>query len=197
MRTSVPSTLPLFRSEMQVRLLGLLLLQPEREWTIEELRRALDAPASSIVRELSRAEDAGIVTRDSSARPHRLVAARSSPLFDPLRELLQRTVGVEDELRVALSTDGVDAAAIHGSWAHPPRSPDSDIDIVVIGDASLRELRRRVRGVGARAGRAVDVTLFGADEARARRARSDGFIAGLLEEPLIDLVGDVRAVIER
>ncbi|HEX7297518.1 MAG TPA: hypothetical protein VF257_00840, partial [Solirubrobacteraceae bacterium] len=62
MRTSVPSALPLFRSDMQVRLLGLLLLQPEREWTIDDLRRTLDAPTSSIVRELARAQDAGIVT---------------------------------------------------------------------------------------------------------------------------------------
>jgi len=32
MRTSIPPLLPLFRSEMQVRLLALVLLQPERGW---------------------------------------------------------------------------------------------------------------------------------------------------------------------
>ncbi|HEX7245208.1 MAG TPA: nucleotidyltransferase domain-containing protein, partial [Solirubrobacterales bacterium] len=143
------------------------------------------------------AQDAGIVTRDDSARPHRLAAAQTSPIFVPLRDLLQRTVGVEDELRSALSTDGVEAAAIHGSWAHPPRRPDSDIDVIVVGDASLRDLRRRVRDVGARAGRAVDLTLFSADELRERHARGHGFVERLLEEPLIDLVGDVRAVVER
>ena len=48
MRTSAPSLLPLFRSEMQLRLLALLLLQPERAWTLHELTDDLDAPQSSV-----------------------------------------------------------------------------------------------------------------------------------------------------
>jgi predicted nucleotidyltransferase len=180
---------------MQVRLLGLLLLQPEREWTIDEVARTLRAPSSSVVRELSRAEGAGIVLRDASRRPHRLIAARTSPLFEPLHELLQRTIGVEDDLRAALTVAGVDAAAIHGSWARPPRRPDSDIDVIVVGDADLRELRRRVRDVGARAGRSVDLTLFSHDELREGHARGNGFIRRLLDQPLIPLVGDLRASI--
>ena len=75
MRTSAPDILPIFRSEMQMRLLALLLLQPERSWTLQELAEALDAPASSVHRELGRAEHAGIVRRDSTARPHRFQAA--------------------------------------------------------------------------------------------------------------------------
>jgi predicted nucleotidyltransferase len=196
MRTSVPSALPLFRSDMQVRLLGLLLLQPEREWTIDQLATTLGAPPSSVVRELSRAESAGIVSRDASRRPHRLVAARTSPLFEPLHELLQRTVGVETDLRAALSFDGVEIAAIHGSWANPPRRPDSDIDVVVVGDTSLRDLRRRVRDAGARAGRTIDLTLFTPDELRDRHARGNGFIRRLLEKPLIPLVGDLGAALK-
>jgi predicted nucleotidyltransferase len=197
MRTSVPSALPLFRSDMQVRLLGLLLLQPEREWTIDELAATLGAPSSSVVRELSRAESAGILTRDDSRRPHRLAAAQSSPLFEPLHDLLARTVGVEDDLRAALTVDGVDAAAIHGSWANPPRRPDSDIDVIVVGDASLRDLRRRVRDAGARAGRSIDLTLFRPDEMRDRHARGNGFVRRLLEKPLIPLVGDLRDAVGR
>jgi hypothetical protein len=44
MRTSAPAILPLFRSEMQMRLLALLLLQPEREWTLQGLAGALRRP---------------------------------------------------------------------------------------------------------------------------------------------------------
>ncbi len=187
----------MFRSDMQVRLLGLLLLQPERVWTIDELAATLGAPSSSVVRELVRAEDAGIVRRDSSSRPHRLTAAATSPLFGPLQSLLERTVGVEDDLRAALSMEGVEAAAIHGSWASPPRRPESDIDVVVVGRASLRELRRRVRHVGDRAGRSIDLTLFSPEELRDRHARGNGFITRLLDEPLIPLVGDLRTLVTR
>jgi predicted nucleotidyltransferase len=144
---------------------------------------------------VSRAQSAGIVSRDASRRPHRLVAARTSPLFEPLHDLLQRTIGVEAELRAVLSVDGVDVAAIHGSWANPPRRPDSDIDVIVVGNASLRDLRRRVRGAGARAGRSIDLTLFSPDELRGRHASGNGFIRRLLEKPVIPLVGDLGAAL--
>ena len=117
MRTAAPALLPLFRSEMQVRLLGLMLLQPERSWTLQELAGALAAPASSVHRELRRAENAGIIRRDASARPHRFRAAPDDPAFEPLAALLGRTVGVEEDLRTALDRRDVQAALIYGSWA--------------------------------------------------------------------------------
>src|SRR3712207_88645 len=71
MRTAPPNLLPLFRSEMQLEMLGLLLLQPDASWALGDLARRLKAPQSSVHRELQRAVDAGIVVRDSSHRPHR------------------------------------------------------------------------------------------------------------------------------
>lgn len=195
MRSKVPSALPLFRSEMQLRLLALLLLQPERRWTLSELSSALKAPASSVHRELGRIEGAGLLIRETASKPHRFVGAKDSPLFEPLSQLLARTVSVEDDLRDALDVPGVLAAAIHGSWAAGNRRPDSDIDVVVIGDADLRGLRRRSRSVASRAGRRIDLTLFGSDEFRALAQEGRGFLQHLAEEPTIPLIGDLREVV--
>jgi hypothetical protein len=97
MRTSAPDALPLFRSEFQVELLALLLLNPDRAWTIPQMAENLGAPISSVHRELSRAERAGIVDREDASRPHTFSAAMESPLYEPLAELLELTVGVEGE----------------------------------------------------------------------------------------------------
>lgn len=192
---SAPNALPLFRSEMQLRLLALLILQPERSWTLAELARALNAPASSVHRELRRIEAAGLLDREDSSRPHRFAGASNAPLFKPLRELLQMTVGVEGELRDALDVPGVVAAVIHGSWAAGNPRPDSDIDVVVVGDSDLRTLRRRTRGIAGRAGRRIDFMLFGVDEFRARISEGHGFARHLLDEPVVPLVGDLHEVV--
>lgn len=197
MRTSAPAILPLFRSEMQLRLLALLLLQPERSWTLQELAADLDAPQSSVHRELSRAEDAGLVVRDATARPHRFNAATGDPMYEPLAALLSRSVGVEAELRSALGRPDVMAAVIHGSWARGTRRPDSDIDVLVVGDAPLRDLRRAVRPVGKAAGRTVDVTVLSPDEFRRLRDEGASYIRSVLEEPVIGLVGDLTTVADR
>jgi predicted nucleotidyltransferase len=194
MRTSPPAILPLFRSEMQVRLLALLLLQPERSWTLHELAADLDAPQSSVHRELGRAEDAGLVIRDAAARPHGFRAATDDSLYEPLAALLSRSVGVELELRSALRRTDVTAAVIYGSWARGTRRPDSDIDVLVVGDAPLRDLRRVVRPIGKAAGRTVDVTVLSADEFRRLQDEGAGYVRSVLEGPTTALVGDLAGV---
>jgi len=195
MRTSAPSVLPLFRSEMQLRLLGLLLLQPERRWRLSELADDLGAPNSSVHRELERAEAAGIVRRDASSRPHQFQAAGDDPLYEPLAALLHQTVGVEGQLRDALKRPDVEAAVIYGSWASGTRHPGSDIDVLVVGNADLRELRRQVRPIGKAAGRAVDVTVFDRDEFRRLLTERSSFARRVLEAPTTPLVGDMADVV--
>ena len=194
MRTAAPALLPLFRSEVQVRLLALLLLQPERGWRLRELADTLAAPQSSIHRELSRAEAAGIISRDAAARPHVFRAATDEPLNEPLGELLRRSVGIEEQLRTALQRSGVLAAVIYGSWAGGPRRPDSDIDVLVVGDADLRELRRHVRPIGKTAGRTIDLTVLTPDEFRRLLADRSSFARRVLEGPSTPLVGDLISV---
>ncbi len=194
MRTSAPGILPLFRSEMQLRLLSLLLLQPERSWALQELAQTLDAPASSVHRELVRAESAGIIRRDATARPHRFRAAIDDPFNGPLVELLRRSVGVEEQLRDALDRPEILAAAIYGSWGSGARRPDSDIDVIVIGDVGLRELRRRVRPIGKEAGRTIDLTVFSAGEFQRLLAEDASFVRRVREAPITPLVGDLDSI---
>jgi predicted nucleotidyltransferase len=194
MRTSTPAILPLFRSEMQLRLLALLLLQPERSWTLQELASDLGAPQSSVHRELARAEAAGLVARDAGGRPHRFTAAVADPIYRPLAEVLSRSVGVEAELRSALQRPDVEVAVIYGSWAKGTRRPDSDIDVLVVGDAPLRELRRAVRPVGKAVGRTIDLTVLNLGEFRRLRDEGAGYLLTVMEEPSTRLIGDLTSL---
>jgi predicted nucleotidyltransferase len=192
-----PALLPLFRSEMQLHLLALLLLQPERSWTLQELTDAVAAPQSSVHRELGRATEAGIVRRDATARPHRFRAASDDPLYEPLAAVLRLTIGVEEQLRSALDDPGVLAAVIYGSWVSGTRRPDSDIDVLVVGDSDLRELRRRVRPVGKKAGRTIDLTLLTADEFQRLLTDRSSFARRVLEAPTTPLQGDLASIARR
>jgi predicted nucleotidyltransferase len=179
---------------MQVRLLALVLLQPERRWTLHGLAEALDAPQSSVHRELGRAEAAGVIRRDDAARPYRFSAATDDAAYEPLADLLRRSVGVESQLRSILDRPDVHVAVIYGSWASGARRPDSDIDVLVVGDADLRELRRLVRPLGKSTGRNVDVTLMGDDEFRRLLADRSSFVRSVMEAPVTSLVGNLGSI---
>jgi predicted nucleotidyltransferase len=179
---------------MQVRMLALLLLQPERSWTLQELASALSSPQSSVHRELGRAESAGIVRRNAAARPHQFSAATDDSFYKPLADLLGRSVGVEEQLRATLDRPDVHAAVIHGSWASGTRRPDSDIDVLVVGDADLRELRRLVRPIGKEAGRTVDITVLRDSEFGQLLGERSSFARRVLEAPVTVLVGDLSSL---
>lgn len=181
---------------MQLHLLSLVLLQPERSWTMQELHDLLTAPRSSIHRELERAEAAGIIHRDATARPHRFSAATEDPLYEPLTALLRLSVGIETQLRDALDRPDVQAAVIHGSWASGTRSPSSDIDLLVVGDVDLRAMRRLVRPIGKTAGRAIDLTVVTPDELRELVADRSSFARRLLEGPTVPLAGDLASIVQ-
>lgn len=194
MRTSAPTLLPLFRSEMQVHLLALLTLQPERTWTLQELAGTLASPQSSVHRELGRALRAGIICRDSAARPHRFRAATDDAFQEPLAELLRLSVGVEERLRAALDRPDVDVATIHGSWVSGARRPNSDIDVLVVGDADLRTMRRLVRPIGKSVGRTIDLTVMAPAEFRNLIAHRASFAQRLFEGPTTPLIGELASI---
>jgi predicted nucleotidyltransferase len=192
MRTSAPALLPLFRSEMQVKLLGLVLLGHDRSWTADELSTLLRAPASSVHRELTRAVGAGLFERDDSRRPHEFRAATSSPAFEPLTALLDQAVGIPRRLEDALATvEGVKAAAVHGSWVSGTAGPNSDVDVVIVSDGDGRAAQRAARRVGRELGRDIDVSVVTSDGLSQLIEVKNPFIDHVLDGPRIDVIGDI------
>jgi predicted nucleotidyltransferase len=183
----------LFRSDTQTDLLALLLLQPDRAWTAADLARRVEATPVTVHRELHRALEDGLIAREGIGRTFLYRAATDSPLHDPLVQILERTVGLEAELRRALNdVPGVESAFLHGSYGSEGAvKPTSDIDVLVIGTAEPHTLRRRLRQVERKVGREIDVTAYTREEF-AKLARSGNSFAGQIASgPIQALVGSV------
>jgi predicted nucleotidyltransferase len=158
---------------------------------LDELASLVAAPTSSVHRELSRALAAGLVRRDDRRRPHLFRAAQDSPAYDPLRNLLEVTAGVPQRLADVLSrVAGVQAAAIHGSWASERLRPDSDLDVIVVTEGNRDEARRAVRKFSRTIGREGDVSVINTQDLA--ELSENPFIQATLRGPLIDVIGDLR-----
>jgi predicted nucleotidyltransferase len=110
--------------------------------------------------------------------------------------LLERTVGVEAELRRALEgVPGVEAAFIHGSFAKATKiKPTSDVDVLVLGDTDPHALRRSIRKVEARIGREIDVMAYQPDEFAALAESGNSLVRRILQGPVTTLVGSAEAL---
>lgn len=175
-------------------MLALVLTNPDRTWRAPEIAERLGTSVVNVQRELKRAVEEGLLTRESVGRTFLYRAATDSPLYDALRTLLERTVGVESELRQALTgVPGVQAAFLHGSYAQATRiSPTSDIDVLVLGSPDPHELRRRLRDVEQRVGREIDMLAYTPDEFAALARAGNSFANQILKGPVQPLVGSLE-----
>lgn len=190
MSETAPTLAPLFRSDQQFRLLGVLFAGAGEEITIGELAERASVAQATASREVARLEQHGLVVTRLLGR-NRLVSPNwSLPWAPELRSILMQTVGVTGRLGDALrGMEGVHEAFVFGSWAArlegEPGPFPNDVDVVVIGAASLRIVRQACRKV--EQDLRVDINPVVVDRASWDSDAPEPFIAHIKEQPLVQI----------
>lgn len=172
--------------------LGALFLHPEAALHVRELARVTGASPGSLHRELRTLADLGLLERAEAGRQVYYRANRTNPVFEDLAGLLRKTSGLADVLRDALAplSDRIAMAFVYGSTASGTEGPRSDVDVMVLGKAGFAEVVGALVPVQEALRREVNPTVMTRAEFAKRRKTGDGFVASLLREPKIWLIGD-------
>ncbi|HEY7627299.1 MAG TPA: hypothetical protein VH761_09525, partial [Ilumatobacteraceae bacterium] len=88
MRVAAPPLLPIFRSRLQGDLLALVLVDPTRSWTIEELSNRTRHPYQTVATEVRRLQEVELVRIDTVGRTKLLHANETNPYVRPLAQLV-------------------------------------------------------------------------------------------------------------
>ena len=182
----------LFISKSKIRqdLLILFFTDPSKSYYLRELQRMLGHSAGSIRRELLRFQkDSLFVTQKvGNLLYYRLNTAH--PLFEELKSIVSKTVGVEGSLRKELSSvKGIKTAFIYGSFAAKREKSGSDIDLMIIGNPDGSSLNEKIAGLEKKLQREINVTTYSPEEYKYRRKAKSGFILDVVKNPKILLAG--------
>lgn len=195
MQSRIPSLLPLLRSTTQGELLAWLYLHPEGADSLTELADRLGVSVSTVHREANRLLAAGLIREHRVGRTRLLSANTSTPLYEPLTQVLALTFGPLPVLTALLRhVPGITHAYLFGSWAArysgEPGRPPRDIDILVVGEADADELFDIGQRAAQRLGREVNLHQV-SHVAWAATDAPDPFLASVRNRPLvrIDLDG--------
>lgn len=189
MQAESPPLLPLLRSRLQAELLTLVLLSPGREWTLTELANRVGSSVATAQREVTRAEQTGVITSRRLGNT-RLVTASPSPLTEPLTELMLRSFGPRQVISEELAgLPGIDRVFLFGSWAaryagQAGRAP-ADIDVLVIGAPDRDVLDDAAQRASTRLSREVNITIRSSDW---WHRGHDGFHAEVTSRPLVSVI---------
>ena len=173
------------------RVLGWLYGHPDEEFYLREIVRQTAAAHGAVQRELEALCGAGLLRREVRGRHVYFRANRDSPIFAELQSILAKTVGLADVLREALTplVGKLRIAFVFGSAARNELRSDSDIDVVVVGDATFAEVVASLREAQTRLGRDVNPTVYTAREFGDKLRARHHFLTTVLSEPMVFLVG--------
>ena len=174
------------------KVLGLLFGPADVEFHLREIARRTGLAPATVQREVAALTHAGLLERRRSGRQVYYRANRSSPLFLDLHRLVLKTVGLADVLRGVLEPlrDRISCAFIFGSAARGDLMNHSDVDLMVIGEASLGDLVEPMRPAEGAFGRPVNPVTMRPHEFVDRLAQEQPFLLNVLGDPKVYLIGD-------
>ncbi len=175
------------------RVLGILYGQPDRSFYANEVISLADSGSGAVQRELATLSNSGLVTVRAVGNQKHYQANAESPIFDELRSIIQKTVGLADPLRAALEplSARITAAFVYGSVAKKTDTASSDIDLMVVSDEiSYGELFTALEEVSTVLGRPVNPTILSTDDFRRRIAEKDSFLNRVMDQPKIWILGE-------
>jgi DNA-binding transcriptional ArsR family regulator len=171
--------------------LSATVLRPDREWYLSDLASNLGVRPSSLQRTLAKLSRAGILQRRENGNRVYYRADPSCPILAELSGILTKTSGIAEPLRDALAplARKIILGFIHGSVAEGRERSESDIDLILVGEASNGDVAIALRPLQERLGREVNVTRYTLKEFAAKVSSRNHFLSSVLKQPRIFLIG--------
>ena len=149
------------------------------------------------VREASAAEQSGLVTVTRVGNQKHFRANQEAPIFQELRSIVLKTVGLVEPLSAALAQVGpqMRLAVVYGSIAKGTDTALSDVDLLIVSDElTLEQVYAAIAPAEQELARRISPTLYTTEEFPRRRKTGDSFVTKVLTGEHIVLAGDERGI---
>ena len=172
------------------RVLGHLLLNPDRDFHVRELARLTNTSAGTLHKELSRLAAAGLLLRRKLGNQVRYQANRDCPVFAELAGLFRKTTGLAEVITQAVQPLQPELALIFGSVARGEETATSDIDLLLIGNMGFADAVRALQPAQVRLQREINPVLYRAEEFARKLADNDRFVTEILSGSKLFVTGN-------
>lgn len=177
----------------QQRVLGLLFGKPDQSFYANEIARWAQVGKGSLMRELDRLQQAGVLTLTRQGNQTHYQANPDCPIYAELLGIARKTFGIAEPLRQALQpfAEQITWAFVYGSIAKDQANASSDIDLMLIGEGlHYSEVMERLMPLEEQLGRVLNPTLYTPDDWVAKLAAENSFVVRVAQQDKINLMGE-------
>ncbi|MEO8004638.1 MAG: nucleotidyltransferase domain-containing protein [Betaproteobacteria bacterium] len=182
----------------QQAVLALLFGQPDRPFYLRQISLAAGTGTSQVQKELDNLTRAGLILRSPVGNQVWFQANPQSPVFPELKSLVAKTFGIADVVRKAIEPfeRKITVAFIYGSVARGEHDASSDVDVIVVGSIAPSKLVPAQIELREILGRRVSFVVYDETEYRTLTKDRDHFIANVIAQPKIWLVGSDSSLVD-
>ena len=180
----------LLSSRARAEILRLLFTDTHVEIHLRELERRTNLTIGSLQQEVRKLVRLDLIKSRRDGNRLYYSARTEHPIFPELKNIVEKVSGYIHLLKIAIAPLPVSVAFIFGSVARNEEKASSDIDLIVIGETSLRQLASILRTVSRLSAREINPHVYTVEAWRRKIAARDHFIQNLLKTEKRFLIGD-------
>jgi len=179
-------------TEYRSRVLGLLLLHPERSYYLREIARLTTTVPGTLKREMDKLLEVGLLTVQKVGNQNHYQANRECPIYEDLANVLRKTSGLSDVLIAALIplSEKLQSAFVFGSVASGKVNAKSDIDLLLIGELSYAEVVPLLHPLQEQLDREINPKIFTVKEWTKLLKDNGAFVHDVLSKPKLFIIGN-------
>lgn len=177
-------------SKVRAELFRILWASTPIECHLRDLERKAGMTVGSIQQEVKKLALLGLLEKRVDGNRAYFKANTAHPLYEDIRQLVLKTVGIADVFRNALAQQKIQWAFVFGSIADGSAKAHSDIDLFIVGDIGLRELSKHLKQPAQTLGREVNPHILTAHEWKRRLAEKEHFVYSVAQAKKLMIIGD-------
>lgn len=180
----------IFPSGAFVDVLLFFLLHPQDETYLARVVRATGKVLIQVQRALKRLEESGLVKKIVRGNKAYYKANASHSAFNDLKHVLFKTIIFSSKIELSVIEDKIFYGFIFGSTARNCDTPESDMDLFLVGNLTYEEASHLSFPLSIELGREVNTVIYSLKDFKRKIKEHHTFIAEVIRNPKIWLFGD-------
>jgi uncharacterized protein len=182
-------------SQVRAEIFRLLFNQKMTSLHVRELQRKSGFAIRTIQKEIQTLKELDLVIGRRDGNRLYYSANPEHPLFGNISDLVEKTDGVIENLKIQLLKIGdIDCAFVFGSFAKGMEKAHSDIDLIIIGTTSLRQISTKLKNISEKIEREINPHVYSKRNWQEKLKKKDHFVKSVMAEQKIFLVGDMNVI---
>lgn len=175
-------------SKISQKVLSYFLLNPEEEMYLNEIVKKFDVDKRNLARAVKDWEKKGLFIKTTKGNLSLYKVNKEYFLFNELKKTIQKSFGIEKELRSIFERDkGIKEAYIFGSYANNKMEAESDIDVLLVGSHNSLDIQKEIVNLQKNINREINIIDMTEEEFLDKKKNNE-FFKNILKNKYIKII---------